>query len=185
MKARRHFLLIFLFVMIITDMFCFVEIDLSVMGRIKNTIYIGILVLFILARHYFNGENMIMKKGVVFMIFTPLFSLLTVVLYYQQGILESRSALLGLSIFLLYYIFYIYAVEPDTILNTFLFIGLVVLFFQVIQQFIPDEAVFGVYNEDQMYELESETNVHMRNGILHFGNRRIGRKKRLYPHPGR
>lgn len=69
--------------------------------------------------------------------------------------------------FCIFFIFSIYRISERAIVKSFVFIGIIVLFIQIIQQFFPDSAIFGIRDVNSPMS-DGFDKVEIRNGLHRY-----------------
>lgn len=167
-RSFYQIVLIFLFFVLASGGFYYFYWDYDFAGSIQTLLYIIIIIYYILLRKEWKNKVFILDRAVNLLVITPLFSLITVQFYYGQSAYARKRDGLVMAIFLLYYLFIYLRIKPATLIKSYILIGLLVLFLQVYQQFIPFEALFGKRTEEDMFFMKTTEEIEIRNGIYRF-----------------
>lgn len=167
--CRQTSALIFIiFLVIITyNGFSYINWDVTYGGRIINVVSIFFL-FFLFAikknRKKYNFYNLILA-----LTFLPFLSSINSNLIYGQPFFDSITVNLPCLLWCLYFVLHYYKVRESTILKALLYISIIIVSLQVIQQFTYPVAMFGVSKEanymldDSIYEVAEK-----RNGLWRF-----------------
>lgn len=134
-------------------------------GRLNYVISGAILMFFLKSKKYiedFPFNNLVKSLFVV-----AYLHLFPFIIIYGESVYDARHFLLGYFVFLLYYIFQVGKISERCIISVMTIFGILFFFIQLIQQFVPDSSVFGVYDENRINLNDSDV-AEIRNGLYRF-----------------
>lgn len=112
-------------------------------------------------------RSLYFDKTVYLLMTLPFLGLVTKLLYYNEGLNSEVTILHFVAAFSVYFIFVRQKTSFKLILNSLTIIAIAAFVIQVVQQIMPESAVFGIYDE----EASTSKIADMRNGLYRF---RIG-----------
>jgi hypothetical protein len=166
-KGQLAFIIFILALAILyTSGFSYVNWNSTYGGWTQNVV--AILFMLFLFINWPKNKKYHFRVDALMLIFIPFISMLNTHTLYGQGYVDSIKTLSGCFVWVFYFFLHKYKVQESTILKAILAIALFVIAVQVIQQFTYPNALFGIYNEDTMYEEGLKEAAEQRNGLWRF-----------------
>lgn len=106
------------------------------------------------------------SKWIKIIIGLHLLCIITMFIIYDQSPIEGKTLLFSLMIFFSFYYYHLYNASEKTIIQIFTVIGLCIFAIQIVQQFFPNMAVFGIRNAENNENVEAIAEV--RNGLYRY-----------------
>lgn len=166
-KWQKAFIILILALAILfTSFFNYVGWNSIYGGWLKN----GIAIIFFayLIIKWPKGNSYNFKVEILLLILLPFLSMLNTYSLYGQSYIESARVLAGNFVWVFYFMLHRYKVQESTILKAFIIIAIFIVGIEVIQQFTYPNAVFGIANEDTMFENGLQEMAEQRNGLWRF-----------------
>lgn len=156
-----------LFILFSTQCFKYINWNPTYAGWCSYFIYVFIAGWTFLYRNRLSTIYMPLKKELWMLIILFLLgNLMRIILNTGYSLYDERQYIFGISVFLFYYIFYVYNMEEQDIIDIFLVIALCVFCIQIFQIVFPERAIFGIYDEEK--RISSRMVAEVRNGIYRF-----------------
>lgn len=116
-------------------------------------------------RVYIQSIKSPFSKWIRSIIVLHLLCLITMLIIYGQSPIEGKTLFFSLMIFFLFYYYHLYKIQERTIIQIFTVIGLFIFAIQIVQQFFPSIAIFGISYTDNN---NVDVMVEIRNGLYRY-----------------
>ncbi|WP_293525823.1 hypothetical protein [Prevotella sp.] len=165
---KKAFLYLSIFIVLITFGISYVHWDAAIMSPITYLVYILIILKVFSNYKKITGCESVFKTGILSMFLLPLISVLPLYAYGEESVFHSIRFFLEPSVYLVYFLLIYYQVNPETIKKLLLIWGIIIAVIFIVQQLMPDYAVFGVFSKAIMKVEGLEEQVYMRNGLYRY-----------------
>ena len=166
-KETSMFLFLVLYMLISTN-FLSCSVISRELCKFLNILFIGYFILQLLVdkRRIIKGQ-MFFKKEVIAFILFPLLSGFSCNILEGQSVFLSIKAALPMLVFVLYFYLHKKQVSEKNAMKAVFFIALAIAVIQLVQQFLPGHAIFGIEGEDEA-DVAANMEHRMRNGLYRF-----------------
>lgn len=163
-KVKR---VIFLLTAILTNLFSYAYSLGNAFQYLHYIISFIILFYYLKGRRYLN-KDIPLRSIVLCLCLYPIFSFyFTLFLYNPECWDYYKYRVISQAIFLIFFLFHIYKVKENALMQAFVTIGLIVFAIQIVQQILPDYAIFGVRDVSDINN-EGYEKVEIRNGLYRY-----------------
>lgn len=171
MATRSKETLMFLFLvlyMLVSTNFLSCSVISRELCKNLNILFIGyfILQLIIDKKRIAKGQMFFKKEVLAFIVF-PLLSGFSCNLLEGQSVFLSIKAAIPMLAFVLYFYLHKKQVSEKSAMKAIFFIAIVIAVIQLVQQFLPSHAIFGIEGEDEA-DVAANMEHRMRNGLYRF-----------------
>ena len=139
-------------------------------NTVQSLLYISCFIitfLFIINRKKLKGYIPLQSLSYTLLLY-PIFSFFITSFLYNPGSWGYyKYRVISQAFFLLFFLYHIWNVKEKALIQALTSIGLIVFFIQIIQQFIPDSAIFGI-NDMSNIEADYSQKVEIRNGLYRY-----------------
>ena len=136
-------------------------------GWLSKVIYL-FLALFFFLKVNAKSKRYNFSKEINLLILLPFLSIINSWYFYSQSIYDSITTTFCSFVWVIYYILPRKKVSESTILRIFLYVALLIVAIQIVQQFTYPNALFGIRSEEYMIEKGLTEIAEQRNGLWRF-----------------
>lgn len=140
----KQIIILFLFLVFGSKFFNYVNWNLTIAGQLSYFIYAILIVYIYKYKNKIKRYKTPIDSWIIKLMIIPLLCIITRILIEGSSLYEQRTLIVLVLTFGFYYYFKISQISEKKIIRLFTIYGICVLIIQIIQQFIPDRAVFGV-----------------------------------------
>lgn len=136
-------------------------------GWLSKVIYL-FLALFFFLKVNAKSKRYNFSKEINLLILLPFLSIINSWYFYSQSIYDGITATFCSFVWVIYYILPRKKVPESTILRVFLYVALLILVIQIVQQITYPNALFGIRSEEYLIEKGLTEIAEQRNGLWRF-----------------